>query len=277
MKNDKDVVMQGRTPDRTEGKTGSTQALMGWIGGKRLLRKTIAEFVPEQDLPMKERKLKTYVEVFGGMAWMLLFKPRWFRNEVYNDANGEIVNLFNVVRCHPEEFCRQFELLPNSQELFDYYNRAVHLTDVQRAAATYIKYAWSFSSNGKEYAARPGSREGLMKRVLKLSDRIERVAILNVSYEKLITRFDKESAFLYLDPPYFEFEYLYDAKFTSDDHVALRDLLAKSKAKWLLSYNDCPKVRELYKGFRIEEVTTTYSALGGENGRKASELLIMNY
>jgi DNA adenine methylase len=42
-----------------------------------------------------------------------------------------------------------------------------------------------------------------------------------------------------------------------------------------LSYNDCPFIRELYKDFIIEEVTTTYSIAGKPT--RGNELLIRNY
>lgn len=42
---------------------------------------------------------------------------------------------------------------------------------------------------------------------------------------------------------------MYAVDFGWDDHVRLRDTLSGIKGKFLLSYNDCPAVRELYEGF----------------------------
>ena len=44
----------------------SKDALFGWIGGKSMLRKQIAEYVPEQDLPISKRSINHYVEVRTG-------------------------------------------------------------------------------------------------------------------------------------------------------------------------------------------------------------------
>lgn len=253
-------------------------ALMGWIGGKRLLRSKIAEFVPEQDLPMKQRKIKYYVEVFGGMAWMLLYKPRWFESEIYNDANGDLVNLFNVVKFHPREFERQFRLMPQSQWWYDYFHTQDRsVTDIQRAVAAYVKYAWSYSGKGKDFAIQPKSTLNLRKKIRRLSARLDRVTVTDMGYERLVKRFDRANAFLYLDPPYFGHEYVYEMPFGNDDHLRLRSVLEGFDGKWLLSYNDRPEIRELYRGFRIEEVDTRYSALGLPNGIRKTELIIMNY
>ena len=54
-------------------------AIIGWIGGKRLLRKVIAPFVPKD--------ITGYIEPFGGAAWMLLYKEKWGDLEVYNDLD----------------------------------------------------------------------------------------------------------------------------------------------------------------------------------------------
>ena len=62
-------------------------SFMGWIGGKRTLRKAILERFPKD-------KVERYIEVFGGAAWVLFAKERQAGQlEVYNDINGNLVNL----------------------------------------------------------------------------------------------------------------------------------------------------------------------------------------
>lgn len=113
-------------------------APFGWMGGKPKLRATLANLIPEQDTPVKTRKIQRYVEVFGGVAWLLLYKDKWFRNEVYNDINDGLVNLFSVIRFHPDELIKEIELVVNSQKLFHYYKDTLHLTDIQKAAGALI-------------------------------------------------------------------------------------------------------------------------------------------
>lgn len=277
---DKDVVKTeglDNSPSETGHRTkDKVKALFGWVGGKHLLRDTIAKYVPEQDKPIRERRLKYYVEVFGGMAWMLLYKPRWFETEVYNDFNNELPNLFNVVKCHPHEFYRQIRDMPNSQFMFDYFQRNEPLTDIQKAFATYVKYTHSFSSLGEHYSVRAISRLNILKRINELSRRLDRVSIMHLHYKDLIERFNRPNVFLYLDPPYYFYENLYQVTIERKEHTTLRNLLREFKGKFILSYNDCPEVRSLYEGFHIESLSTIYSA-GSADNKPAKEVLIMNY
>ncbi len=65
-------------------------------------------------------------------------------------------------------------------------------------------------------------------------------------------------SFFCCDPPYYATESYYkDVGFTKKDHVRLHDTLAEIKGKFLVSYNDCPEIRELWyhDGIRIESVS----------------------
>ena len=64
------------------------KSFIGWIGGKSALRNAIIEQFPE--------KFNRYIEVFGGAGWVLFAKDRHTQLEVYNDKNGDLVNLFDV-------------------------------------------------------------------------------------------------------------------------------------------------------------------------------------
>ena len=45
----------------------------------------------------------------------------------------------------------------------------------------------------------------------------------------------------------------------------------------MMSINDVPEIRELFKDFNIEEVNTNYVLAGADKQKKVQELLIMNY
>ncbi len=61
-----------------------------------------------------------------------------------------------------------------------------------------------------------------------------------------------KDAMLYLDPPYFTARKQYNGH-KGFDHGLLRKML-QSRTSWVLSYDDCPQVRNMYKGFKIIKV-----------------------
>lgn len=67
-------------------------------------------------------------------------------------------------------------------------------------------------------------------------------------------------------------------EFKKEDHARLRDTLVTCQGKWLVSYNDCEFIRELYKDFNIEAVSRINNlAQRYNNGCEYAEVLISNY
>ncbi|MDF2701001.1 MAG: adenine methylase, partial [Haloplasmataceae bacterium] len=112
-----------------------------------------------------------------------------------------------------------------------------------------------------------------------IQNRLRSVVIENRDFEKIITTYDRESTLFYLDPPYYGTENYYkEVDFTIDDHERLKKALGNIKGKFILSYNDCPEIRELYKDYKIEAIkrksnlTSRYS----NADKEFSELVIVN-
>lgn len=79
--------------------------LVRMYGGKFKIGERIAFMMPEHRL---------YVDCFGGGGNMLRWKPE-SQIEVYNDLDGELVNLFQVIRESPEKLARALQLTPFSR------------------------------------------------------------------------------------------------------------------------------------------------------------------
>ena len=116
---------------------------------------------------------------------------------------------------------------------------------------------------------------GLIK---ELERRMSSVIVENQDFEALIKHYDRPDSFFYADPPYFSTEDMYAVGFNWQDHVRLRDTLQNIKGRFLLSYNDCPEIRELYQGFSIFDFSRVHSmAQRYDAGKEFKELLIGNY
>lgn len=70
--------------------------------------------------------------------------------------------------------------------------------------------------------------------------------------------------FCCLNPPYYLHEHLYDHDYIEafTRHEEIATLLKQVKGKFLLSYNNDPYIRDLYKDFTIEEVDAQYTVSG---------------
>ncbi len=62
-----------------------------------------------------------------------------------------------------------------------------------------------------------------------------------------------------------------------EDYRRLRDVLTGIKGRFILSINDVPEIREIFQGFFIEEVKTSYTISGANKQQKVTEPLIQNY
>lgn len=66
--------------------------------------------------------------------------------------------------------------------------------------------------------------------------------------------------------------------FSAQDHYRLSEVLSHVKGRFILSYNDCPLVRELYADYCIEGITRTTTLAGnGNNQTQFPELIIRNF
>ncbi len=107
---------------------------ISWVGGKNLLKSTIVNKFPQSGI-------KKYVEVFCGAGWVLFDKHKHAEVDVYNDYNGELVNLFRCVKFHEEELIKQLKYSLNSRELFEDMKsqyKSSGFTDIQRAARFFM-------------------------------------------------------------------------------------------------------------------------------------------
>lgn len=257
-----------------------------------------------------------FIDVFGGSGSVLLGKPTIDAFEVYNDFDRNLVNLFRCMKertmatirelgfCNlnsREDFIaiRKFfdhetfddrflteELMlteimlppPEAAELKEIRLRITEDHDVRRAAMFLKLLRNSYSSSGKSFASQPFDIRKLFGLIQELEDRMANVVIENQDFETLIRHYDRPDAFFYADPPYFSTEDMYEVGFGWDDHVRLRETLGRIKGKFLLSYNDCPEIRELYDGFSLFDFSRTHSmAQRYEAGKEFKELLIANY
>ena len=281
---------------------------ISWVGNKTSILKILYALFPLE--------YGRYIEPFGGSGAVLLGKPKADKFEVYNDYNGNLVNLFRCIKDRPmalinhlgfltlnaredfdairsfffdekfhDDFLEQEEkltkiMLPEAEgkELADLFKKRAKDHDVRRAAMYLKLLRYSYSSAGTSFAAQPFTVTKLFDLINQVSRRLNSTIIENQDFERVIKHYDRPDAFFYCDPPYLDSEHFYDVGFAWEDHVRLRNALMECKGKWLLSYNDCPEIRALYDGYQMFAFARIHSmAQRYDPGAEYHELLIANY
>ena len=218
-----------------------------------------------------------YIEVFGGAGWVLFGKEP-HKLEVFNDIDGELINLYRCIKYHPEALQKELEYMLVSRELF-YENRDKNLkglTDIQRAARYFYIIKVSFGADKDSFGCNKRNMINAVEYLSKVTERLKNVVIENEDFADLIKVYDRPKALFYCDPPYYKTEKYYTAtEFKEEQHVQLRNVLSNIKGKFILTYNDCDYVRELYKDCNIKEIERLHNLR--DDGSRYKELLITNY
>lgn len=248
--------------------------IIPWIGGKRRLADNIIPRFPPH---------KCYVEVFAGGAALYFLRPP-AEVEVINDINGDLVNLYRVVKHHLEEFVRQFKWALSSREVFKWLQDTPPntLTDIQRAARFFYLQHHCFGGkvNGQTWGtattAPPVNLLRLEENLSAAHLRLSSTFIENKPWDKLIEQYDRPHTLFYLDPPYWQTEG-YGVDFGFEQYERMAQLMRDMGGKAILSINDHPDIRRCFDGFQFEELSINYTVGGGDKAVSRGELLIYSW
>ncbi|MBP3402402.1 MAG: DNA adenine methylase, partial [Alphaproteobacteria bacterium] len=236
--------------------------LAPYLGGKFRLSKRIINKI-------EQIQHKIYAEPFVGMGGIFLRRTQIPKAEIINDINGELVNLYRIVRRYPNTLYKETEFMFASRQEFERLlkTQPETLTDIERAARfLYLQnQAFGGKVTGQSFGVsidRPARFDfvKLNDRIRAVGERLASVTIERQDFETFIKRYDTKDTLFYLDPPYWGNETDYGkGVFTRADFERLRDCLTGIKGRFILSLNDTPQVKELFKNFTIEQTDVTYS------------------
>lgn len=229
--------------------------IFSYSGGKRRLLKYILPIIPKHD---------TYIEPFAGGLAVFLAKER-VKLEVINDLNQEVGKFYLYVREHPESLMREMQDYLHSVDIFKAFVQNKGLTELQKVARWFLLKVSSFSGFGDTFARESRGFRGFKKDkhfplIEELHQRLQGVSIDCRDFERVVSMYDNENAFLYFDPPYCTGDAgIYDA-FTPMDMQRVRNTLYTLKGKWLLSCDGSDVCREIFADFAKVEIPFRYSA-----------------
>lgn len=257
-----------------------TRPLLRYHGGKWRLAPWIVSYFPGH---------RIYIEPYGGAASVLLHKPRSYA-EVYNDLDGEIVNLFQVVRDRGVELVRALELTPYARAEF---HLSFKPTDdsMEQARRTVLRSYAGFGGNltrpnRDQTPQRTGFRTYSKKNrrsipsgdwrnypaaLPAIIDRLRGVIIESAPALEVMAKHDAPDALHYVDPPYVHSTRGFDCgethrgyrfEMTDDQHRELATFLRTLGGGVIVSGYACDLYdRELYPDWqRVERPATADGA-----------------
>ncbi|HDT5074594.1 TPA: DNA adenine methylase [Enterobacter asburiae] len=249
--------------------------IVPWIGGKRRLAKHILPLFPAHTC---------YVEPFCGAAALYFLKTP-SKTEVINDINGELVNLYRVVKHHLEEFVRQFKWALVSRQIFKWLQDTPEetLTDIQRAARFYYLQKQAFGGKVADHTFGTSTTSAPRFNLLRIEEelsmahlRLSRTLIEHLDWHQCIERYDRPHTLFYCDPPYWGTEG-YGVEFGLENYDHMADLARRIKGKMIISVNEIPEMRQAFNGLNMQSVDISYNLKVTGKPSPKKELVICNF
>lgn len=133
------------------------------------------------------------------------------------------------------------------------------------------------NQNGKYKLDARFNKENLKKRILQIQKFSDKICVYNEDAINILCKSDvffPDNTFIYLDPPYYnKGNGLYRNFYKHQDHVAVESILKNIRIKWIVSYDNCKEIREIYKDYNNLEYSLRYHAY---NNKIGSEILFYN-
>lgn len=220
---------------------------------------------------------------FGGGSFEFYMQNKYGVMLKVNDKFTPLYNFWKQVKINKAILCEELrEIKAVSKEQFIAYRKTImdlQANILQQAIQYFVINRCSFSGSTLSGGF---SEEASRKRFTQSSiNRIEALDLTNIEiynedfYDFVNTYTPIEKALLFLDPPYYleSKSKLYGNNgdlHEGFNHNLLFELLT-TKKNWLLTYNNCAYIRNLYKEYIILDVNWSY----GMNTTKASSEIII--
>ena len=255
-------------------------------GGKSKAIDSISKLIPN---------FREFREPFVGGGSVFVYLKQKYPSKYFwiNDIYKNLYHFWNECKESPNELIESIlefrSDYPDGKELHRFLLNSIDSFDsIKKAAAFFIFNRITFSgtteSGGFSNAAfHKRFTESSIERVKSLSRILENAKISNLDYEEVIST-DGDDVFLFLDPPYYSAtkSALYGKNGTLHkifDHERFANVMKHTNHKWLITYDDCDYIKDLFSFANIKTWDLTYGMrnVTKESNRMGKELFISNY
>jgi DNA adenine methylase len=237
----------------------------------------------------------TYVEPFAGGAGLALklLINGIVKDVVLNDIDYAIYSIWDLILNHTDVLCNFISNVPLNviewQKQKAVYNNRNEYSKIEVGlSAFYLNRTnvsgvltggviGGLSQNGNYKIDARFNREELIKRIITISKYKELIHLYNWNASEFVLNIlpNYNNCFVYFDPPYVKKgPNLYRNSFTLEDHKNLSEVITACRFKWIVTYDKCNFIKDLYKGFEYETLSINYSA--GQT-KVGDEIIIFNH
>lgn len=265
-----------------------TDSPLRYPGGKTQLSPLVLDLARANDLHGG-----VYAEPFAGgagVAWRLLLNGDM--TEVWlNDIDPAVFAFWDTVVNRPDPLC---ERILCAEVTMEEWTRQRRVLSESNASSLDLAYAMFFLNRTNRSGILKGgviggksqsgpykldcrfNRDDLIQKIQRIHIYREVIRVSRLDAEKCLLKWVKElprRALLNIDPPYYtQGRDLYLSFYSHDDHSRLAKLVRSLKVPWMLTYDDAPRIEELYCGLPIYRKSLVYYA---QVKRRAFELLVL--
>lgn len=215
---------------------------------------------------------------FGGGSLELALAARGWRVHGF-DAFEPLVHFWQAALTDPQALTDKVEAChPLTREQFCELQRSEPTAPLDQAARFFVLNRASFSGSTLSGGFSPGHPRFTQSSIERLRRfRAPNVWVERADFRQSIPRSipNHPDALLFLDPPYCTPRRLYGRRgdlHEGFDHEALRELLGQ-RGRWILCYDDCGRVRQMYGGYAIRPLQWAY---GMNRTKRSNEIVILS-
>lgn len=238
------------------------------LGRKRAIRQIIKNKAPKD--------FTTYVEAFVGSGDVYFYLDLDPSVKAYiNDLDPLIAQSHKIIKSNPSiENIEKYDLNLTEQNAFV---KQKHTSPLDKLASNIMMLCGTFSGKARGKIYQSGNIPNKLKKIPDLAEYMKNTTITQQDWKTIFKKHDKPNSFIYLDPPYEKSEEQKLYKINIIDFEEMARLMKSAKASVMLSINDSPNIRDIFKGLKISKILVK-----GKHGKDISsedrkELIITNY
>ena len=260
-------------------------------GGKNRLARFIASVCEKNDVTGH------YVEPYtggGSVALYLLFNG-YVKEITINDLDRSVYAFWHAILNHTRKFCNRIENIDVTIEnwkkfkniqkrkkrasLFELGFSTFFLNRTNRSGIIGGGVIGGINQTGNYLIDCRFNKHDLIRRIRRIGKHADKIHLYNLDALELMEKIQQKSknknVIFYFDPPYYmKGPSLYMNHYETSDHEKVALQIKKIKnARWVVSYDDVPAIKNLYKGYVKKEYSLIHTAY---DARQAKEVLFFS-